>query len=134
MKKLIAVALMLCLLIPAAVAEAPDVKSMSDAELKALYVSVKEELMNRKLWDTSVIPAGLYQAGKMIPEGMYECVSRKSSTYVYIYTSYEKYLKNDYVKRLRPDEGETFTISLFGDVCYFIDEECTIRPFTGLSW
>lgn len=135
MKKLLSVVLILCLLIPAAIAEAPvDVKSLTDDELKALYKDVKAELMERKLWDSSIIPAGLYQAGKSIPEGLYECVSKKDSTYVYVYTSYEKFLKNDWSKKMTPDEGESFTISLYGDVCYFIDEECTIRPFTGFSW
>lgn len=134
MKKMIAVVLMLCLLIPAAVAEAPDVKSLSDDELKALYKDVKAELMERKLWDSSVLPMGLYRAGIDLPEGVYECVPLKSG-YFELFDSYETFIeKNSGLRTLYFKENEVFTMSLIGNVCYFVSENCTVRPYSGLVW
>jgi hypothetical protein len=134
MKKLLAVALVLCLLVPCAVAEAPvDVKSMSDAELKSLYISVKEELMERKLWDTSILPAGVYQAGKGLPEGTYECIA-KSDTRVVIYKNMEKYYSGTNIGYFYPEEGQSFTLTLYDEIVYFVNSECIVRPFTGLDW
>lgn len=134
MKKLFAVALMLCLLIPAAVAEAPDVKSMSDAELKALYVSVKEELMNRKLWDSATLPAGVYQAGKGLPEGTYECTLLDDGVAV-SWGSYENYLKQE--KRasyIILKKGEQFTMPLYGDIVWELEFQSSVKPYTGFVW
>jgi hypothetical protein len=129
----LSVVLLLCLLIPAAVAEAPDVKNMADAELKALYKDVKAELMERKLWDESVLPAGMYQAGTNLPEGTYECIP-KEKTRVVIYKNMEYYLKNANNQHFYPEEGESFTMALYGDIIYFIEDECIVRPFVGLDW
>ena len=134
MKRLIAVILTVALLIPCAVAEAPvNVHDLSDADLKALYAEVKQELMERKLWDSAVLPAGFYQAGKNLPEGTYECVASKTGA-VYVYKDYDHFLKEDTIKYFYPDENESFVISLYGEVCYFVKMECTVRPFVGLSW
>lgn len=134
MKKLLAVALMICLLLPCAVAEAPvDVKSLSDAELKALYKDVKAELMERKLWDESVLPAGMYQAGKGLPEGSYECTLLNNGM-VYIYKDYNSFLNDDHLDWISMKSGQKFTMSLYGDVVYLIEFNSTVRPFVGLSW
>ena len=134
MKRLIAVILAVALLIPCAVAEAPvNVHDLSDADLKALYAEVKQELMDRKLWDSAVLPAGFYQAGKNLPEGTYECVASKRDA-VYVYANYDNFLKDYKIDYFYPNEGESFVVSLYGDVCYFVKMECTVRPFVGLSW
>lgn len=132
MKKLTALFLALCLLLSFAIAE--DVSSMTDAELKALYVAVKEELMARKLWDTAVLPAGVYVGGRDLPEGTYECVI-KNIGFVTMYKNYETFMtSHTNIGYMRLDAGESFIMSLYGDIAYFIDEECTVRPFVGLSW
>ena len=134
MKKLIAVVLILCLLIPAAVAEAPDVKSLSDDDVKALYKDVKAELMERKLWDESVLPAGVYVAGMGLPEGTYECTAT-SSGQVVIYPDYKTFAENGYmIDWMRIEPGEKFTLSLYGEVCYLIKFNSIVRPFVGLDW
>lgn len=132
MKKLMVFVLSLCLLMPLASAE--DVSSMSDADLKALYKSVKQELMDRKLWDTSILPAGVYQAGLNLPEGVYECISSEDDNTVKIYANYDDFVKNKYFEYFYPNEGNTFVIVLKGEVCYYIKKPCTVRPFVGLDW
>ena len=135
MKKLLAVALILAMLIPCAVAEAPvDVKSLPDDDLKALYMSVKQELMERKLWDTSVLPAGVYQAGTNLPEGTYECTVRGKDTFVVIHKNMEQFIKGTNINFYRLQEGESFVMSLYGEIVYDINKECTVRPFVGLNW
>jgi len=134
MKKLFAVALILCLLIPAAVAEAPvDVKNLSDAELKALYKDVKAELMERKLWDASTLPAGLYQAGKGLPEGVYECIAIKE-TRIVMYSNTKKFNEGTNCGFYTVQEGDSFIISLYDEIIYKVDSMCKVRPFLGLDW
>ena len=134
MKKLLAVALILCLLIPCAVAEAPvDVKNLSDAELKALYKDVKAELMERKLWDSATLPAGTYYKNKPLPEGTYEC-TMKSSGYIWIYKTYNEYLQDGDYKLLYLKEGQMFNLYLYDDVVYVLASDAIVRPFVGLDW
>ena len=135
MKKLLAVALILCLLIPYAVAETPvDVTAMSDADLKALYVSIKEELITRKLWEKAVLPAGVYVGGRDLPEGTYECVI-KNEGFVIMYENYETFItSNMNIGYMWLDAGESFIMSLYDGIVYSIDEECTVRPFVGFDW
>lgn len=135
MKRFVALLLTLMLLIPCAIAEAPvDVAALSDADLKALYAQVKTELMDRKLWDAAILPAGVYQAGKTLPEGTYECIA-KGSGYISIYKNYDSFMNDDdSIEYFMVKEGESFVLSLYGDVCYFVKTECSVRPFVGLSW
>ena len=134
MKKLFAVALILCLLIPCVVAEAPvDVKSLSDAELKSLYISVKEELMTRKLWEESTLPAGIYRVNKPLPEGAYEC-TMKDNGYIWIYRNYDEYANDGDYKLLYLKSGQMFTLSLYDDVVYILASDATVRPFVGFDW
>ena len=134
MKRLIAVFLAVALLIPYAIAEAPvNVRDLSDSELKALYTEVKEELMERKLWESAVLPAGVYQIGRNMPEGSYECVSRGSGT-VFVYSNFENYLADKRMYYFFVSEGESFVMTLYENICYCTTKEATVRPFTGLSW
>jgi hypothetical protein len=134
MKKLLSVVLMLCLLIPAAIAEAPvDVKSLTNDELKALYVDVKTELMERKLWDSAKLPDGVYMAGKGLPEGTYECTLTTSGIYK-IFKDYDSFISDNYLEWGKLYEGEMFTMSLYGDLVYFVSFNSIVKPFIGPSW
>jgi hypothetical protein len=134
MKKLLAVALVLCLLVTCAVAEAPvDVKKLSDAELKSLYISVKEELMSRKLWEESTLPAGIYRVNKPLPEGAYEC-TMKDDGYIWIYRNYDEYANDGVCKLLYLKKGQMFTLSLYDDVVYILASDAIVRPFVGFDW
>lgn len=137
MKKLFAVALLICLLLPCAIAEAPvDVKNLSDDELKALYSSVKEEITNRKLFDVGTLPAGVYQAGVDLPEGKYECTVIGDGGTVEAFRNYESYLEGEAGDEIFwdvLDEGESFVMNLRGDVVYEIGFTSEVRFFTGIS-
>ncbi len=134
MKKILTITLILALLIPLAVAEAPvDVKALSDTELKSIYVAVKEELMERKLWEESTLPAGVYQAGKALPEGAYECILKNDGR-VIIYQDYEHFLNDRINNFLDLEKGQEFTLSLYGDVVYYLTFNSTVRPFIGPMW
>ena len=134
MKKLLSFLLVLCLMIPTAIAEAPvDVKSLSDAELKALYKDVKTELMDRKLWEASTLPAGIYQAGRGLPEGTYECIAIKK-THVVMYSNTKKFNEGTNIGFFTADVGETFTMALYDEIIYKVEAMCNVRPFVGLDW
>lgn len=134
MKKIFAIALILAMLMPVSIAEAPvNVEVLSDAELKSLYVTVKNELIERKLWDESTLPAGMYEAGKGLPEGTYECVLKNNGR-VSIYQNYDNFLSGKIREQLRLEAGQSFTLSLYGSVVYFLEFESIVRPFTGPSW
>lgn len=137
MKKLLAVILLLCMLMPCAVAE--DVTAMSDDALKALYIAVKEELMARKLWDSSILPAGVYVAGESLPEGYYE-LTLNDNAIVAAWKSYEDFKQSDinnaddtvFYEFL--NKGSKLTMSLIDGMCWRIPCDAVVRPFTGLVW
>ena len=134
MKKLFAVALILCLLIPAAVAEAPvDVKNLSDDELKALYKDVKAELMERELWDGTTLPAGIYIAGKGLPEGTYE-LTALSRGQVRVFKDYDSFTENRLGQWVQLQPGDKYTLALYGETCYFIMFNSTVHTFLDLDW
>jgi len=136
MKKLLIFVLTLCLLMPLASAE--DVSSMSDADLKALYKSVKQELMERKLWDTSILPAGIYIGGVNLPEGYYE-LTLNNSDIVAAWNSFDDYKedahdanKTIFYQFIR--KGSTVTMSLVDGMCWRIPQDAIVRPFVGFDW
>ena len=132
MKRLLTFLLVLILLIPASLAE--NVSAMSDADLKALYKSIKEELMNRKLWEESTLPAGVYQAGLNLPEGTYHCKSSEKNNSVILFANYEDFLNNKYFEYFYPNDGDEFVMTLKGTVCYYVKKPCIVMPFLGFNW
>ena len=64
--------LLVCLMmIPAAIAEIPDISSLTDDEIVELLSIVNEELVTRGISKSAELPAGKYTAGKDIPAGSY---------------------------------------------------------------
>ena len=64
--------LLVCLLlIPAALAEMPDLSSLTDAEIAELLILVNQEVVTRGINKTAKLPQGVYIAGKDIPVGRY---------------------------------------------------------------
>ena len=134
MKRVLALILAALFLMPSALAVPPtDVSKMSDAALKELYLTVKEELMARKLWDESILPSGLYQAGKGLPEGTYECTARKKGL-VIIYKDWQHFSDDKSITWWTVEEGEMFVLSLYGEIVYRLPFDSVVKPFTGLSW
>lgn len=81
MKKLIAVALMLCLLIPAAVAEDIDLSKLSFSELAMLRNLCQMEMMKRDEWQSVTVPVGVWKIGEDIPAGHWNITASKDSAY-----------------------------------------------------
>lgn len=59
------------LLIPAALADVPDISALTDDEILALLDQVNQEVVSRGLNKTAKLPQGAYIAGKDIPVGRY---------------------------------------------------------------
>ena len=59
------------LLIPAALADVPDLSSLTDDEILVLLDQVNQEVVSRGLNKTATLPQGAYIAGKDIPVGRY---------------------------------------------------------------
>ena len=130
MKKLIllALALMLC---ASALAEV-DVKDLTDTELKLLYKDVMAELMERKIWQESILPAGIYSVGKPLPEGNYFCEMR-SRCGIKTYRNQQAFERNEYSYTIL-SEGETYNLALYGDIVIELDSDAIVHPFVGLDW
>lgn len=139
MKKLLAVLLVLCLLPWVYAEESPAitevVSALSDAELKELYVAVKNELMERKLWDTSFLPAGVYIGGLNLPVGSYELTLRDSGI-IRAFRDYETFLEGgkNFIYYTFHDSDTLFTLTLTEGVCWVLPMDAMVRPFTGLVW
>jgi hypothetical protein len=89
--------------------------------------------MERKLWESATLPAGMYQAGKGLPEGTYECTA-KSNGMIFIYKDYQSFLDDKDNNWFTVKEGDMFTLALYGDVVYYVELNAIVRPFVGLSW
>lgn len=81
MKKLIAVALMICLLIPAAVAEDIDLSKLSFDELAMLRNLCQMEMMRRNEWQKVTVPVGVWKIGEDIPAGHWTIAAAKGGVY-----------------------------------------------------
>lgn len=69
MKKLLSILLLVCLLIPAAVAEDIDLSKLSFDELASLRDRCQMEMLSRSEWKEVQVPQGIWQVGKDIPAG-----------------------------------------------------------------
>ena len=68
---LFCVMLTMLLILPAALAEAPDFSSMSDDEIVKLQEKVNQEIVRRGIEKTAELPAGKYTGGIDLPTGSY---------------------------------------------------------------
>lgn len=64
--------LLVCLLlVPAALADVPDISKLSNDEIVELLGKVNQELVTRGISKSADLPAGKYIAGKDLPAGSY---------------------------------------------------------------
>ena len=63
--------LVLLLMIPAALADVPDLSGLTDDEIVELLGKVNEEMMSRGISKSAELPAGKYVGGKDLPAGAY---------------------------------------------------------------
>lgn len=59
------------LIVPAALADVPDISGLSDDEIVELTKKTNEELVRRGISKSAELPAGKYTAGKDLPAGSY---------------------------------------------------------------
>ena len=91
MKKLLAIALIFCLILPWAFAEDIDLSSLSFDELRALQTRIAEEIVSRPEWKEVAVPAGVYKIGVDIPVGEW-CIKCGKSQYGWVQITYSKEL------------------------------------------
>lgn len=84
MKKLLAVALVLCLLVPCAVAESIDLSGLSFDDLRILQQRIAQEMVTRPEWKGTKVPKGVWVVGEDIPAGYYaiELQDRRDSCFI----------------------------------------------------
>ena len=70
-RNLITFLLVCVLLIPAALADVPDISGLTDEEIVELSGKVNEELVGRGIAKSAELPAGKYVGGKDLPVGSY---------------------------------------------------------------
>ena len=75
MKKVIALVIALVLLGSMAMAEIPDVSSLTDEELATLQKALSEEFSERGIEKSAVLMQGSYVCGQDIPAGSYSFTS-----------------------------------------------------------
>ena len=79
MNKLLAVALVLCLLIPCAYAENVDLLALTFDELTDLLHRVEVEMVTRAEWKGVEVPIGCWRIGTDIPAGSYSIEIKDSN-------------------------------------------------------
>ena len=123
MKKLLAIALVLCLLVPCAYAyEKIRMRDLSDTELNDLYMEVKQELVERGAWEGIDMPAGVYYVGMGIPEGTYNCTNTYGGGAALVYRNYESFLNGEnYLSRAWITSGNSYQMALKGEICYVLE-------------
>ena len=132
MKRMLIVALIVCLIFPACCA-ASDLTGMTDEELKAEFSAVVAELVSRGIWISDTIPAGLYIVGQSIPAGSYELTPLTNDTIEIFPTLEDMSSNHNRLMYLVFEENETFTLTLSDGMAFNLQSTCTIKPF-GFSW
>ena len=70
-RRFLCLLLITLLLVPAALADVPDLSSLTDDEIVELLGKVNQEVVTRGIEKTAELPAGRYTAGKDFPAGSY---------------------------------------------------------------
>ena len=130
MKRVLCVALVLCLLPVCALSDYAD---MTDDDLKAEFRQIMGELFSRGIWVSDTIPAGFYIVGEAIPAGSYELTPTKHAT-VEVFPDMEHLTDNrGRTMYLIFNEGETFVLSLTDGMTVDLGATCNIKPLS-FSW
>ena len=126
-------------LLPAAVlAEAPDLASMSDEALLALYDRLNEEVVRRGLPRTATLPKGTYIAGEDLPAGryIYTCLATGDEWgNVTVYSDRGNGSQKQWEVVLAPEEGqepETFMVNLEEGDALRSQVNFSLTIFTGI--
>ena len=137
MKKVIILALVILMAIPAA-AEEIDLSKLSYEELSHLISECSIEIQRRPEWKETTIPAGVYIVGEDIPEGKWTFIMKSNATEVCTYSSLKAYKGGsfpDFDQILSSYTGVTEIGNLYlkkGEVL-LVEGSVTVRPFRGLG-
>ena len=73
--------LVFLLLVPAALADVPDISSLTNDEIVEMLGKINQELVTRGIEKTADLPAGKYTAGKDLPAGSNILVCKTDETH-----------------------------------------------------
>ena len=116
MKRLIALLIALCLLIPMLALAQADLKGMTDDQLIQLYNGLVSELFTRG--KSATIPVGIYKVGTHIPAGDYSIEAGKSmmGSWTEVDNEGESYGSSHQLYMLQPGQSVGRLILKDGDV------------------
>lgn len=121
-----------------ALAEIPNVSSLSNEELHQLQVDIIRELGLRKELPSFTAPIGIYEAGKDFPVGKYLISSPNYCTYITIYENMAAYTSGKALERkvtLYGNTGGTKVVDFREGMVVFVDfNTARFEPFTGLQF
>lgn len=120
MKRLITIILILALAVPAAaLADLPDISSLSYDELIQLKDQLNLAIWNSQEWQEVEVPAGTYQIGVDIPVGHWtlRVAAKHDSFNVFYFDVLDEFGKSvGYGSKLLSNQISTADFSPFGDI------------------
>lgn len=140
-RKCVAVAAVGAMLAVPVAAEAPGVHDLTDDELKALYMDVKNEMAERGLFESVIVPAGEFVGGVDLPVGKFVFASLDSQAYMQCYSSKETYtedkLNNSYKHQMYDfvsKDGSEVVIDIEEGRLYCFNDQTKMTRFTGIEF
>lgn len=125
MKKLLSVALILCLMIPCAFAE--DYSAMSNEELLEAYSAIRAEVLIRFSLKGDIFPGGIYIGGQNIEAGATVTGMTTAFTQFRVYASYEDFISGaDYIELFNVPSETAFTVVFTEGAVWTISEDLII--------
>ena len=141
LKKCVAVIAMNALLAVPVAAEAPGIHDLTDDELKTLYVNVKNEMAERGMFESVIVPAGEFVGGVDLPVGKYVFASLDSQVYIQCYPSRETYI-DDMSNRMlihqiyayESKDGSEIAIEIEDGYLYCFNDQAKMSRFVGIEF
>lgn len=148
MKKLLSVLLILCLVIPSAIAEI-DLSGLTFSELVELRDKCLTEMTKRDEWQEVTVPTGVWEIGKDIPAGHWDIRCSKVTANSYAVITYVSELDETkkkasfmattrYADLIKPEGSRAMTNNIVIDLemnegMFLIVERCPVifTPYTG---
>ena len=139
MRKVIALVIVLVLLGSSAMAEIPDVSSLTDEELVELQMVLSQEIVGRQIEKVTILEQGTYIGGKDLPVGDYYLESYDSEAsggmitlepIDHEYGNWD-YKLNDFA---RPNRDKTYYISLDEGDILTIPYQFKLTITTGIKF
>ncbi len=139
MKKVLALIAVLVLLGSVAMAEIPDVSSLTDEELAELQMALSQEIVDRQIEKATILEQGTYVGGKDLPVGDYyleSCDPEASGGMITLEPFDHEYGDWDYKLNefARPNRDKTYYISLDEGDILTIPYQFKLTITTGIKF